>query len=281
MKIKISSDSTCDLTKEIIEQLDISIVPLLVSKGEDMLRDGIDITAGDVIDFMVSGAGLCTTSAVSIGEYEDVFKGYLENYDAVIHLNISHKFSSCYQNAKLAAASLKNVYIVDTMNLSTGSGHLVIDAALLARSGMEPAMIAATIAGKTDKVEASFVIDTLKYLHKGGRCSAVAALGANLLKLKPCIEVVDGAMGVGKKYRGNVDKCILQYVEDKLKDRTDLDLRRIFITCTVDTPDEVIESVKEKILSLQPFEQVLVSYAGCTITSHCGTRTLGILYNRK
>lgn len=281
MKIKISSDSTCDLPIELVERYDIGIVPLFVSKGEDMLRDGVDITAGDIIDYMVSGAGLCTTSAVSIGEYEDIFKGYLEKYDAVIHLNISHKFSSCYQNAKIAAASLKNVYIVDTLNLSTGSGHLVLDAALLARSGMDPAMIAATIEGKTAKVEASFVIDTLKYLHKGGRCSAVAALGANLLKLKPCIEVKDGAMDVGKKYRGHVDKCLLQYVEDKLKGRTDLDLRRIFITCTVDTPDEVIESVKAKITELQPFEKVIVSRAGCTITSHCGTRTLGILYNRK
>ncbi len=281
MKIKISSDSTCDLPKELVEQYDIGIVALHVVKGDDVLSDGIDITPADILDYMVSGAGLCSTSAVSIGEYEDYFAEYLKSYDAVIHLSLSHKFSSCYQNAKLAAASFKNVYVVDTLNLSTGSGHLVLDAALLAKSGMDPAMIAATIAGKTDKVEASFVIDTLKYLHKGGRCSALAALGANILKLKPCIEVVDGAMDVGKKYRGNVDKCLLQYVEDKLKGRSDLDLRRIFITCTADTPQEVVDSVREKVMSLQPFETVLDSRAGCTVTSHCGTRTLGILYFRK
>ena len=281
MKIKITCDSTCDLPQAIYDQYNIGVVPLHVAKGGIMYSDGVDITSRDVLDYMVNENGMCSTSAVNAAEYEGWFRQFMEGYDALIHINISHKFSSCYQNAKLAAAGMPNVYVVDSMNLSSGSGHLAIDGALLAQSGMEPAMIAATLEQKAKKLDVSFVIDTLKYLHKGGRCSGVAALGANLLKLKPCIEVVDGAMGVGKKYRGLIDKVLPQYVEDKLKGRTDLDLRRIFITCTADTPQETIDAVRKEILSLQPFENVLDSRAGCTVTSHCGTRTLGILFYTK
>ncbi len=281
MKIKISCDSTCDLTSELYAQYGISVVPLHVEKDGRMYSDGVDITAVDILNYMVNDNGMCSTSAVNVSEYEGYFKEYLKNYDAVIHINISSKFSSCFQNAKLAAASLRNVYVVDSYNLSTGSGHLAIDAALLAESGMDPAMIYATLKEKAKKLDVSFVIDTLKYLHKGGRCSGVAALGANLLKLKPCIEVTDGAMSVGKKYRGLIDKVLPLYVDDRLKGRTDLDLRRIFITCTADTPQETIDAVRERILANQPFEKILVTRAGCTITCHCGTRTLGILFYTK
>lgn len=281
MKIKISCDSTCDLTQELYSQYGISVVPLHVEKEGRMYSDGVDITSVDILNYMVKDNGMCSTSAVNVSEYEGYFKEYLKNNDAVIHINISSKFSSCFQNAKLAAASMRNVYVVDSYNLSSGSGHLAIDAALLAESGMDPAMIYATLKEKAKKLDVSFVIDTLKYLHKGGRCSGVAALGANLLKLKPCIEVIDGAMSVGKKYRGLIDKVLPLYVDDRLKGRTDLDLRRIFITCTADTPQETIDAVQERILINQPFEKILVTRAGCTVTCHCGTRTLGILFYKK
>ena len=281
MSIKITADSTCDLTPELLERYDVELFPLSVILNDKSFKDGVDVFADDLYRHVETTGSLPTTSANSVGEYQERFAVLSSQYDAVIHINISAEFSSCYQNACIAAEEYDNVYVVDSRNLSTGHGHVVIEAALAAQRGMSAPEIVDFLNDLTGRVEASFVLDQLAYMVKGGRCSAVTALGANLLKLKPCIEVKDGAMDVGKKYRGHVDKCLLQYVEDKLKGRTDLDLRRIFITCTVDTPDEVIESVKAKIIELQPFEKVFVSRAGCTITSHCGTRTLGILYNRK
>ena len=197
-----------------------------------------------------------------------------------IHFNLSSKTSCLHQNAVIAATD--NVYAVDTKNLSSGSGHLVLDAAKMAKEGKSVEEILSYVEKMADKVEASFVIDSLKYLHKGGRCSGVAALGANVLKLKPCIEVVDGAMTVGKKYRGNFEKVILEYVRDRLQGRDDIDTRRLFVTHPPhDVFKDIVPAVIEEVKKYQNFGEILVTQAGCTISPHCGPVTLGILVYRK
>ena len=192
MKIKISSDSTCDLSKEYIEAHNIGILSLVVVKDGESYRDGIDITP-DVIFAHVNGGGaLCSTSAANVNDYMELFEEYKKEYDAVIHINLGSGFSSRHQNACIAAEEFENVYVVDSMNLSTGHGLVVVEAVKMAEAGETPEKIYEALKDLAPRVEASFVLDRLDYMVKGGRCSAVAALGASLLQLKPCIEVVDG-----------------------------------------------------------------------------------------
>lgn len=280
MRIKISSDSTCDLAKEYIEEHDIGIMPLVVVKGEESFRDGIDITPDMIFAHVAAGGALCSTSASNVNDYAEIFEGYLKDYDAVIHINIGSCFSSCYQNAHLAAEELENVYVVDSMNLSTGHGLVVVECVKMAEAGMEPEKIYAALNELTKKVEASFVLDRLDYMVKGGRCSAVAALGASLLQLKPCIEVIDGKMTVVKKYRGSYEKALGNYVKDRLLNRSDIELERIFVTHT-DTSKEVVDGVIDAVKEYQEFDIIDETVAGCTVSCHCGPNTLGILFIRK
>ena len=280
MKIKITADSTCDLSKELIEKYNIRTIPLHIINAEDKdFRDGVDICPKDIFEYVDTTGNICHTAALNIEEFESVFKEELAENDAVIHISISSDFSACYQNACIAA-DVGNVYVVDSRNLSTGGGLIVLAAAEMAQSGMEPAEIKAKLDEQTSKVEASFVIDTLKYLHKGGRCSAVVALGANVLSLKPCIEVKDGKMGVGKKYRCSFDKAIKNYVKDRLVGRDDIDYSRVFITNCL-CSDETIASVRALVEELGQFEEILETDAGCTVSNHCGPNCLGILFLRK
>ena len=230
MKIKITADSTCDLSKELIEQYDIGIFPLCVVLDKEPLRDGIDITPKDIFDHVKNGGNIGSTTAVNVSDYSDRFSKYLEDYEAVVHFTISSEMSACYQNALIAAEEVGNVYVIDSRNLSTGIGLLILDAAHMASEGVAAEDIKARLDEKKQLLDVSFVLDTLDYLRRGGRCSAVAALGANLLSLKPCIEVKGGKMGVGKKYRGSVEKCLMKYVADRLRDSEHIDYRRIFIT---------------------------------------------------
>jgi len=280
MKIKITSDSTCDLSAEQLKQYDITILPLAVAMGGRDYRDGVDITPKDIYTHVSGGGDLPKTAANNIAQYQACWSQFLENCDAVIHLNISAEFSSCYQNARAAAAEFENVYVVDSRNLSTGHGLLVLKAAELAAQGMDAAEIARTLEALTEKVDASFILDQLEYLKKGGRCSSLAALGANLLKLKPCIEVKDGKMAVGKKYRGAYEKCLKEYVTDRLKDQTDLDLSQVFVTHS-GIDEALVQVAVDAVKALQPFETLTVTTAGCTVSSHCGPGTLGVLFMRK
>lgn len=280
MKIKISSDSTCDLSKEYIEAHDIGILSLVVVKDGESYKDGIDITP-DVIFAHVNGGGaLCSTSAANVNDYMELFEEYKKEYDAVIHINLGSGFSSSHQNACIAAEEFENVYVVDSMNLSTGHGLVVVEAVKMVEAGMEPEKIYEALRELAPRVEASFVLDRLDYMVKGGRCSAVAALGASLLQLKPCIEVVDGKMGVCKKYRGSYEKALNNYVKDRLMDRDDIDTERIFVTHT-ETPQEVVESVKSAVKEYKDFEIMEETVAGCTVSCHCGPNTLGVLFIRK
>lgn len=279
MSIKITSDSTSDLSPALLEQYDITVLPLYVTMGEQTCRDGVDARPEDLFAYVERTGSLPTTAAVNVADYHDCFAQFSPRHEAVIHITISSDFSSCYQNACVAAEDFSNVYVVDSRNLSTGHGLVVLEAALAAQRGEQPEAIVAHLNEVAGQVEASFVVDKLDYLVKGGRCSSAAALGANLLKLKPCIEVVDGRMKVGKKYRGNYDKVLLQYVRERLDGRDDLALDRIFVTHTPCRP-ETVEAVKAEIQTYAPFSEIIETTAGCTISSHCGPNTLGILFLR-
>lgn len=281
MKVKITSDSTCDLSRELIGEYGVEIVPLSVSLGDRSFKDGTEMDPEDIYRYVESTGLLPKTSAVNMEAYYHVFRKWVEDGYEVVHINISSGFSSSYQNACLAAEEVGHVWVVDSRNLSTGQGLIVLRAAELARQGKSAEEISRECTEMTSKVEASFVIDCLDYLYKGGRCSALAAFGANLLKLKPCIVVKNGLMSPEKKYRGPFEKVILHYVEDRLKDRDDLDDARIFITHTK-CSEECIDQVRQAIERLAPsFREIIETTAGSTITTHCGPNTLGILFVTK
>ncbi|MGA8943798.1 MAG: DegV family protein [Thermoactinomyces sp.] len=278
--IKITADSTCDLSSEILSTMEITLVPLHVLIDDKVYRDGVDITPEELFRCVGEEGKTCKTAAVNVYEYEKLFSELSPKHEAVIHVSISSDFSSSYQNAVLAAQNFSNVYVVDSRNLSTGSGHIVHDAALMAREGLPAEEIIRRLEESIPKVDASFVIDRLDYLHRGGRCSGLEAIGAALLRIKPSIEVIDGKMKVGKKYRGNLDRCLENYVKDKLSDRQDLDKSRIFITHSM-CSEQTVAKVKEAVRRYADFEEIIETTAGCTISCHCGPNTLGILFKRK
>lgn len=280
MKIKVTVDSTNDLSPELMEKYDITAMPLTVNMGGKQYKDLVDVTPDDIYRHVDAGGDLPKTSAINADEYRARFEELLKDYDAVIHINISSEMSACHQNARLAAEGLP-VYPIDSRNLSSGSGHLALIACEKVAEGMDAAAIADYLNNNAaPRLDVSFLLSRLDYMHKGGRCSAVTLLGANVLRLRPCIEVRDGKMGVGKKYRGKIDNCIAQYVRERLQGRDDLRRNRIFITHSGCAP-EIVENVKAIIKECGGFDEVLETYAGCTVSSHCGPNTLGVLFVRK
>ena len=281
MKVKIISDSTCDLSPELIKKYDIAILPLYVNMNDKVMKDSVEVVPDDIYAFVDKTGVLPKTAAPNISDYLDIFNKWHKQGYSIVHFNISSEFSSAYNTACLAAGEVGDVCVVDSRNLSTGQGLVVIYGAELAAQGKTAEEIKKACDEIALKVEASFVVDSIDYLYKGGRCSAVAALGANLLKLKPLIDVKDGRMTSGKKYRGNIDRVILNYVDDKLRGRKDIDFKRIFITHTKCSA-ETVKQVEAKVKELCPrFEEILETTAGCTVTSHCGPNTLGVLFIRK
>ena len=278
--VKISADSTCDLSPELVKRYHVVINPLYINNEQGSYQDGVDITPEDIFVYFEQTGKLFTTSAASVSDYTTLFESLTADGSELVHITISAEMSSCYQNACIAAQEVGNVYVVDSKNLSTGMGHIVIEAAILAQKGASGEEIKREMDALTPYVDASFVLEKLNYLYKGGRCSAVASLGANLLKLKPCIEVKDGKMGVGKKYRGSLEKVLLEYVKDRLYGKEDICADRIFVThCGCDR--KIVDPVKKEVASCMDFEEMLETTAGCTVSSHCGPHTLGILYIRK
>lgn len=280
MKIKIISDSTCDLPEHLLERYNIAISPLTVVKNGEQFKDGVTITPADIFAHVAAGGELCSTAAVSIGEYADLFEKYSKEYDAVIQVNIGSGFSACYQNACLAAEDYDNVRCIDSMNLTTGQGLIVLKACELANEMEDLDAICDALREYSGKIEASFLVDKLDYLVKGGRCSSAAALGANLLNLKPCIEVKDGKMTVVKKYRGNYAKCLAAYVKERLSGRDDLDTGILFCAHTVLT-SECEAAANSAIAEVGGFDNVYDAVAGCTVSCHCGPGTLGMIFARK
>ena len=278
--VHISADSTVDLSSELVERFGITVLPMLVTLDGDTRLDGIEVVPQDLFAYTQKTGQLAKTAAQSSAYYIDRFRELTQDGGAVIHFTISASMSSAYNFACLAAEEFENVYVVDSMNLSTGIALLVLKAAEMAADGADAETIVNTVNGLRTKVDASFVVDTLEFLHKGGRCSTIAMLGANVLKLKPCIQVKEGAMDVGKKYRGRMDSVLREYVADALHDPDDIDLSRIFVTHTCGD-DPLVGEIVKLVRGTLPFREVLTTSAGCTVSAHCGPGTLGVLFIRK
>lgn len=281
-KVIISADSTCDLPKEILDKYGIITTPLHVVLGENTYEDLINITPDEIYAHFSKTGQLPKTSAVNMQEYIDKFKPYIDDGCEVVHFNIGSALSTSHQQCRLAAKELGGVYPVDSCSLSSGTGLLVMEAAELAQQGVSAQEIAERLQAKTDKIHCSFIVDKLNYLHAGGRCSSVALLGANLLNIKPCIEVSDkdGSMTVGKKYRGKLSKVLEQYVKERFEQCSNIDPKRAFIT-HAGIPQETCDHLYGLIKDLNYFDEIIISRASCTISSHCGPDTMGLIFMEK
>lgn len=280
--IILCADSTCDLGDVLRERYQVHYYPFHVILDGVMHGDGVDLTPDDIYRVYHDKHILPKTAAINTAEYQAFWQPFVEQGYDVIHITLGSGLSASYNNARMAAADMEGAYAVDSRNLSTGSGLLVIEAAERIAAGMPAAQIVQELEEVASRCHASFVIDTLEFLHKGGRCSALAKLGANLLSLKPCIEVDNssGCMSVGKKYRGTLDKALAQYVRDRLEGRTDLKKDRVFITHS-GIAEERIDMVRGLVQQYADFDEIFVTRAGCTISSHCGPNTLGVLFMTK
>ncbi len=279
-KVLIACDSTADLSDELIDRYGIKVIPLGVNLGDRNYTDGVDIDPEMIYEHYEKTKQLPKTAAVNVATISGKLKEWTEAGYSVVLFTISSEMSSTYNNARLATLDFENTYAVDTRNLSTGGGLLVLKAAKMASEGVDARTIANECAAAVDKVDASFVIDSLEFLHKGGRCSSLEAIGANLLQIKPCITVKDGKMGVGRKYRGKFGLVLQKYIIDQLGDISTIDTDTVFVThagCDPEIVDMCVKLVKETV----PFLELHVTRAGCTISSHCGRNTLGVLFMRK
>lgn len=278
MAIKITSDSTCDLG-ELVKKNNITIIPLNVVLDTETYKDGVDITPQEIFAFVEKNKTLPKTSAVSITEYEDFFKSVLENEDdELIHFNISSKSSVSHNVAKQAAEAFNGkVHVIDSKALSSGQGLLVLKACELRDAGKSADEIEKIVNGLRAKVNTSFIPDRLDYLYKGGRCSKMEMYGANILKIHPLIAEDDGQLVVKKKYKGPMNRCISQYVEDLCNEYPKYDKTRCFVTHSCADP-QLVELAKKKVAELFNFDEVIETEAGSVITGHCGRNTLGVLF---
>ena len=277
--IRIISDSTCDLSEELIRQYNIEIVPLYVRLGEKEYRDGADITPEDIFEWSDRTGETPKTAAPSIADYQDLFERELEQGNEIIAFTISASMSASYNNCRLAAGDLgeEHIRVIDSENLSTGIGLLVIEAAEMAASGRSLNEIEEEILKLRPKVRASFTVDTLRFLARGGRCSGLAAMLGGILQLHPRIEVADGAMHSGKKYRGRPTRYIMDYVNDMEDALKTAKPERVFITHS-GCPAEIVQMVRQRLAELGVFQEILETRAGGVVSSHCGPGTLGVLF---
>jgi len=281
--VKIISDSTCDLSQELVERYNVEIVPLHILLGEDEFEDGKSITPDEIYEWSDKNESTPKTSAVGIEQMIEVYKPHVEAGDEIVIFSISSDMSTTNNVMRMAAAELEaedQIFVIDSANLSTGEGLLVIEAAIMAQNGKSGAEIATYIENLKSKVKASFVVDTLTYLYRGGRCSGVAALAGGMLKLHPKIVVENGKMKPEEKYRGKMTKVVIDYVKAMENDLKNADTSRVFITHS-GCEEGIITSVREYLESLNVFEEILITRAGCVISSHCGPGTLGVLFLEK
>ncbi|MBQ3285819.1 MAG: DegV family protein [Ruminococcus sp.] len=283
-KVVITSDITCDLNWDLEHRYDVTTIPLHIVIGGKSYEDWVNITPEELYKIFYKTKELPHTTAGSVGEYTDFFKQFIDKGFDVVHLSLGSKLSVTHQSSVLASQEFPGrVFSIDTQNLSSGSGLLVIKACELRDEGLSAEEIYNKVSAMVPHAHASFVLDRLDFMHAGGRCSAVAMLGANLLSLKPSIEVHNddgGSMGVGKKYRGKYDKVLIQYMEDTINKYENIDTDRVFVThagANQEYVDAVVEALKAKNL----FKEVFVTRASCTISSHCGPNTLGVLFMTK
>ena len=279
-KVVIGSDSTCDLNAALMERYQVKTVPLTVYLGEGQYKDGVDVDPDMIYAHYEQRKQLPKTASPNIADFQAFFAEHTADGSEMVFFTISAEMSSTYNNARLAALDFEGVYVIDTRNLSTGGGLLVVSAGEMAKAGKSAAEIAEACRALADRVDASFIVDNLEFLHKGGRCSALAAFGANLLQLKPCIAVAGGKMGVVKKYRGKFKPVLEKYIADRIGDGSDIEWDHVFVThagCDSDIVDACVAQVK----ALAPCGEVHITRAGCTVSSHCGRNTLGVLFIRK
>lgn len=278
--VKIISDSTSDLTRELIDEYGISVIPLHILLGDDEYRDGVDITPDKIYEWADENKTTPKTSAVSIEDTIKVFKNVLEAGSDIVAFAISEDMSTTANVFRLAAKELEaeeRIHVIDSENLSTGIGHLVVEAAVMAQKGMPASEIEKNILDLRPRVRASFVVDTLTYLHRGGRCGGLAAMAGGVLKLHPRIEVNNGKMNPGKKYRGRMKNVVLDYVKDMEEDLKMAKKDRVFITHS-GCDKEIVEDVKDYLKRLEVFDAIYETRAGGVISSHCGPGTLGVLF---
>ena len=273
----ITADSTCDLSPELLEHYQIRIMPLTILLGDDSYRDGIDFTPDDLYARYHTDGTLPKTAAPSVQDFLDFFGPLTEQGFEIVHLDISAELSGTYNAAFIASQELEGVYTVDSRMLSTGLGLLCIEGAECAARGMAAADIAEHLRALTDKVDTSFVLDTLEFMWKGGRCSGVAALGANLLRRKPGLEMSGGKLGVYKKYRGGINAVYKQYITERLAGKS-IRPGHIFLTESGEIDPSVIAELEALIRSLVDVREIHHTRAGCTVSSHCGPKTLGVLF---
>ena len=275
MKIKISTESTCDLTQELIDKNNISVIPYTVILGDEMVTDNADVPA-KIFKFVEETKELPKTSAINEMQYKEYFEELQKDCDAIIHLSLSSGLTSSTSHAQTVASKMKNVWVIDSQSLSTGIGLLVLYACDLAAEGKSPEEIVEAVNKRVPAVQASFIVENLDYLCKGGRCSKLALFGANLLKIRPQIVVANGTMKPAKKYRGKMERVIENYCADVLDEFNTPDKTRAFVTYTTATPEMIVNA--KVALEKAGFKEIIESRAGGTITSHCGEHVLGILY---
>ena len=281
--VKITADSPCDIGPELKARYDVRLIPLHVTMNGKEYLDGVNISDEEIYANWHTNNSLPKTSAVSVGEYIDIFKEYLSQGYEIVHISLGSGLSVSNQNAKLAAEELAGVHVIDSCSLSTGFGLLVCEAGERVKKGMDAESIVKEVEPLNQKTSASFILDTLEFLHAGGRCSSLAQLGANLMSIKPSIQVLNekrGGMVVGKKFMGKLNKCIGKYIESQLANRDDIIHDRIFITHS-GFPQEDVDWMIEKVNSYGPWGEVLVTTSGCTISSHCGPGCIGVLFLTK
>ncbi|MBO4217915.1 MAG: DegV family protein [Erysipelotrichaceae bacterium] len=279
-KVLIACDSTTDLSAELINKYDIRILPMLVTLGEKTYTDGVDLDPDNIYEHFEKTGELPKTTAINLSRFYDFFKECLKEAESVVFVTLGSDLSSTFNNARTVALDFDGIFVVDSKNLSTGGGLLVLKAAEMAEKGMDAAEIAEELKGLAPKVDSSFVINGMEYLIAGGRLSSFKGNAAMFLSIKPCIIVRDGKMIVGRKYHGKFSIVVRKYVNDILDDAGEVDHQFVMIThsgCDQETVDNVHAQLKEKGL----FENIYVTRAGCTISSHCGPDTLGILFIRK
>lgn len=281
MEVVITADSTCDLPDYIVQEKDIRIIPLSILLGEESFLDGVEVHPQDIYDYVKQTGTLPKTAAVTPAQYADIFKSITDEGKAVVHIGLSSAISSSYQNAVIAASEFDNVYCIDSKSLCTAMGLIVLKACDFKDKGFEAKKIANRLSSFVSKTQTSFVLDSLEYLHKGGRCSGVARFGANVLGLKLSIAVnSDGKLDVSKKYRGKMDNVYKQYINDCLAEMSKIDNSRIVIANSGGVSPEVIAFAKG-IAAGKGFKEIIFADAGCTISSHCGPKTFAIFYLRK
>ncbi len=278
--VVITCDSTCDLSPELCERYDIRVIPLTILLGEDSYLDGVDFSAQDIYDRYRADDTLPKTSAPGIQQFTDFFSAILAEGCEIVHLDISAELSSSLNNACIAASELEGVYPVDSRMLCAGVGLLAIEGAECRERGMDAAEIAEHLSSMADMVDTSFVLDTLEFMWKGGRCSGVAALGANLLRLKPALEMRDGKLSIYKKYRGAMQSVYRQYVRERLSS-AEVRPGHVFLADSGEVPEETLEELRGIIRETVPGAVIHNIKAGCTIVSHCGPKTLGVMFIRK